>query len=242
MTERLKNTILCTLMFSRSRLIALVIIETIITAVMIYWKEVFDKMPIFFPGDLLIGIFMFTYGITFFERHTPFCIANAVSEKYRAVSQTVVTGGIFFITAAYGCIFGRAVTDSYVFSLADALRIWVCGAFPRKGFLPLSITENTALYAFIFSAGYFFGAVKYAKSGGFALGVTAAAAALLWGIAAIGHFTWINPLAWLIGAIPAVMLKNGFTAFILYAAAALGITRLSYGLSFSVRTGKMEVK
>ncbi len=242
MTERLKNTILCTLMFSRSRIIALVIIEAVITAATIYGRDALNALPFFFGGDLPAAVFMFTYGITFFERHTPFCISNAVSEKYRAISQTVVTGGIFLVTAAYGCIFGRAVTDSSVFSLADALRIWVCGAFPREGFLPLSIIENTALYAFIFSAGYFFGAVKYAKSGGFALGVTAAAAALLWGIAAIGHFTWINPLAWLIGAIPAVMLKNGFTAFILYAAAALGIVRLSYGLSFSVRTGKMEVK
>lgn len=242
MTERLKNTILCTLMFSRSRLIALVIIEAVITAATVYGRDVLNALPFFFGGDLPAAVFMFTYGITFFERHTPFCISNAVSKRYRAVSQAIVTGGIFLVTAAYICVSCRAVIDSRVFSIAEILRILICGSLPREGFLPLVIAENAALYAFIFAAGYFFGAVKYAKSGGFALGVTAAAAALLWGIAAIGYFTWINPLAWLIGAIPAVMLNNGFTAFILYAAAAFGILRLSYGLSFSVRTGKMEVK
>lgn len=242
MSERLKNTILCTLLFSRSRLIALVIVEALVTAAVIYCKNFFDFVPILFIGDLFLPIFMFTYGITFFERHTPFCISNAVSAKYRAVSQAVVTGGIFLVTAAYNCILTRVLSDGKSISIAEILRIFVCGTFPIAGALPVVIAENAALYAFIFAAGYFFGSVKYVKSGKFAIGVTAAAAALLWGIAAIGHFTWINPLAWLIGAIPALMLKYGFTAFILYIAASLGILSLSYRLSFSVRTGKMEAK
>lgn len=94
----------------------------------------------------------------------------------------------------------------------------------------------------IFSAGYLIGSIKYEKSGRYVLGAMALIAAILWGTVILGRFTWINPVAWIVGTIPAIMLDNSLTAFLLFALTSAVMLLFAYRSVIPFKSQKSEVK
>ena len=251
--NRLKATMLCTFSLARGRIIGLVILEAIITAAMI-WFDTFitarnapdqpyhEAIHVFFGNDLPVLLFMFTYGLSFFEKHTSFCVSNSVSTKYRIISQSVYAGGLCLIAAVYDCISRQLIFDVKAFSSVEMLRFFVCGGYLNEIFILSAIFENVVFYAMIFSAGYLIGSIKYEKSGRYVLGTMALIAAILWGTVILGRFTWINPVAWIVGTIPAIMLDNSFTAFLLFTLTSAVMLLFAYRNVIPFKSKKTEVK
>lgn len=251
--NRLKATMLCTFSLAKGRIIGLAILEAIITAAMIGVNSFIternaleqpnpEAIRIFFGNDLPVLLFMFTYGLSFFEKHTSFCVSNSVSTKYRIISQSVYAGGLCLIAAAYDCISRQLIFDVKAFSSVEMLRFFVCGGYLDEKFILSAIFESIVFYAMIFSAGYLIGSIKYEKSGRYVLGAMALIAAILWGTVILGRFTWINPVAWIVGTIPAIMLDNSLTAFLLFALTSAVMLLFAYRSVIPFKSKKSEVK
>ena len=239
--NRLRNTILCTLMFAKGKIICLVILEALITLLMISSKSVISEANLFISRDIPIMIFMFTFGMSFYNKHTPFCIANAVSFKYRIVSICIVAGGIIIIAGAYDSISTSLIIGNPpALPIAEFIRYYVHNT-PMSAQPLVFITSETILfYMSIFSTGYFVGAIRYIKGDNFALGIMAVMTVLFVGSVILTSFTAINPIALVIGVIPAIMLQSRITGVLFYAALTFVIFFFSCRIDLSKKRTRTE--
>lgn len=237
MTKRLKTTIIYTLLLLRVELIALFLLEIAVAAFVLIFGGVWEKQNFYAGGDTVILVFMLVYGISFYEKHTALCNSNAVSEKYRLISQLAVTAPAFVLAAAADCIIRSLLVDVKAFSTSEFVRYLISDSFIVNNNLLLSFVESASVYAFVFSLGFILCALRRSKSDRFVLLTLFVTALVLVLSALFGSVSHINPIVWLFGVIVNLLISNAVSTVIacilLTAAMILAAYRMSFGVKLS---------
>ena len=100
--NRFMTTVSCTFLLVLKRFLILFIIIVLLTAGGAFLN---NSLPGIGPmlgitNDTVISIFIFVFGIKFYESHSSFCIVNNVSEKHRIISESCAALAITLVTAS----------------------------------------------------------------------------------------------------------------------------------------------
>ena len=230
--NRLKATMLCTFSFARSSLIGM-----IFPAAFLFFFTYLRKLA---GLDIFLVFHLFFFGIVFYGRHNAFCISNSVSLKYRIISFFSTAGAMCLLSAILTAIaYGLSdVTGKY--SLAELIRYMVIGGAVYPNRVIASFFENLFFYISAVSFGSLVGSVRSAKGDGFALISLAIAAAVIFGFAFLGQY-FLTPAA-IFCIIPAVMLRNRFTAVLLNIFISALWLFAAYFLTYGVQKRSKEEK
>ncbi len=242
MKNRLKKIILCALVFSKGKLVTLGILEVLMLLAMVIFRflqqgmEVYDS--VIYGNDFVIVVVLFVYGLTFYENHLALCKQNAVSDKYRMLSQLIIGGGLSLILAVFDSVTRRFIPFGTDFSLAELIRISVDGGFYVTSNIFLTIIESFAMYFMVFSIGLVISAIREKIGQGATLiTMLLVAFACIVGLMT-GHFTWINPVAWMLGLVPAFMMQNMYLAVVFYTFVGLGANFVAYNIGLGSKNLK----
>ncbi len=234
MKNRLKNIILCTLIFSKGKLVVLGIIELFMLLAMIVIRflqqgtEVYDS--VIYGNDFPIVVMLFVYGLAFYESHLALCKQNAVSDKYRMLSQLIIGGGLCSILAVLDSVTRRFIPLGADFSLAELIRISVDGGFYVTSNIFLTVIESFAMYFMVLSLGLVISSIRERiGSGATLIAMLLVAFACMFGLVS-GQFTWINPVAWMFGLVPAFMMQKVYLAVVFYVFVGLGANLVAYSI------------
>lgn len=226
MTDRLKNTILCSLLLARRYIIILFIIELFTAAAMFISRERFD----FAVGtDLLPLLLTMLSGMSFFERHNAFCTSNAVSKRNRIISAGTTAAAVCLTASAGNCI-GWAVSGSVWLSFTELTRSVAHMRMVSGGNVIVDGTELFFFAAALFFFGYFLGEVRYSKGGAAAMAILAVLAAVSAGSIFLEGVMDFTP-AMVLMYIPALMQRSVFTAVLLNILLAAAFFALAIKLS-----------
>lgn len=244
MKDRLKNTILSSLLFSKGWIRVFLIVEILMALAMagLEWsvkKEIFS-CELFFGNDFLIIVLLFLFGLSFFDMHNGFCVSNAVSRKYQLVSLLTVSGGLCVILAVLDSVIRELIISTADFSIAQVLRLSISGGFFLDANIFVTILEACAMYLMVFYVGYSIAAIKEARGAKTTLIVMFLVAWILVAGIAIGYFTWINPIAWVFGFIPAFAMGNAFLSTVFYLLVAVGGFMVAYRFDYAVKAPNVK--
>lgn len=226
MTDRLKNTILCSLLLAGKYIVALLFTELLTAAAMYVLRGSFD----FTVGTEALPLMLtMLSGMSFFERHNAFCAANAVSERNRIISAGTAAAVICLLVSAAGCIVwavsgGMRLSFTELMRTAAHMRMISGGSF---------FTDGTELFFFaaaLFFFGYFLGGIRYLKGGAPAMAILALLAAVSAGSVFLESFTDFTP-AMVLLYVPALMQRSVFTAVLLNIILAAAFFALSVRIS-----------
>lgn len=212
MTDRLKNTILCSLLLARKYIIILLVIELLTAAAMYI---IFRKNFLFFvPGaDIPPLLITMLSGMSFFERHNAFCMSNAVSRRNRVISAGAVSAVICLLVAVANCIAWSISTDIWV-ALTEIIRTV---AYPRMisgGNIIVDIIELFFFAEALFFLGYFIGGLRYNIGNTLTMIILAASAAVMVGSIFLEKIISFTPAMALL-YIPVLMQRSVFTSVLL---------------------------
>ena len=211
--NRLKAIMLCTFSLARGRIIGLATLQLAITAFFLIFTQTIEQYNIIFCGDIFTVAYMFIFGIIFSNRHSAFCISNSVSLKYRVYSLGAAIISVSILAAVLNTVSHAFFSVKYSFSLAEAFRYIVIGGAIPNNFPLATLTENIFCYIMITMLGCLLGTLRSLKGDGFTLLMLLIVAVVTFVLAYLGKY-YTNPLIWLF-VLPAIMLRNRFTAIIL---------------------------
>lgn len=244
MRDRLKNTILCSLLFSKGWIRAFLVVEILMALAMagLEWSvkmEIF-AYELFFGNDFLVIILLFLFGLSFFDKHHAFCVSNAVSRKYQVISLLTVSGGVCVTLAVLDSVVRELIISTADFSMAQVIRLSISGGFFLDINIFVTILEALAMYLMVFYMGYSIAAIKEAKGAKETIVVMFLITWILVAGIAIGYFTWLNPIAWIVGVVPAFAMGNAFLAIVLYLLVTIGAFLVVYRLGDTVKADKAK--
>ncbi len=236
MSGRMKNTVLCTFLIVRKKLTTILVLEGVLTVGMILTKEFWrTEVNAFFGNDIVIAVVLLVWGMDFYERHTNFCVCNAVSLKGRIVSQSIVLAPLLMLLSMYDTVSSRRIMDVRVFSLPGFFRVATTGGFFEEDAAVPGMFELCAFYILVFAIGYLIGVIEQVRSRRFVLLVLLLLGITTCATLVIGSATWINPIAWVVGFIPSIMLSGMARTVVLYLAVAAAILVGAYRTSYVVK-------
>ena len=212
--NRLKATMLCTFSLARGRIIGLLIMQIVTAFIFFQSSSIIEKYNFILAGDILVVIYLFVLGITYFGKHFAFCVSNSVSEKYRIYSLFTVTASISILAALLNTAAHAFLEVKGSFSSIEAFRFLVIGGVLPYNNIAATLVENIFFYISIIVTGSFLGSIRMKKSDGFTLLMLLISAAVVFGFAWLGTIT-VSPAAWLC-ILPAIMLRTRFTSILLY--------------------------
>lgn len=212
MTDRLKNTIICSLLLMGKYIMIILAAELIMAAVMFMQKDE-ENFNFMIGSDLLPMLVTMLSGMSFFERHNAFCTANAVSRKNRIISIGMVSVVISLFVSVIGCIAVGIIADAWI-SLGELVRTTAHTQMISGGNIPADIAEMFFFSETVFFSGYFFGSLRYSKGNAIAMITLAISAAIIFGSIFLSGVMNFTP-AMILLYIPALMQRSVFTAVIL---------------------------
>ncbi len=243
--NRLKNTITCTLLFSKGWIKAFLVVEVVMALLMagLEWsaKQEIFSYELFFGNDVLIIVLLFLFGLSFYDKHTAFCLSNAVSKKYQLISLLTISGGLCALLAILDSVVRRLIITTEDFSIPQVVRLSVSGGFFVKVNIFVTIIEALMMYFMVFYVGYAIAAMKEVKGAKVTLVLMFIVAWVLVAGIALGYFTWVNPIAWIFGLIPAYAMGNAGLATVFYLLVAVGGFLMAYKLGGTAKAKGEEV-
>lgn len=226
MTDRLKNTILCSLLLARKYIIILLAVEILTAAAMYVSRESFD----FAVGtDLLPALLTMLSGMSFFERHNAFCTSNIVSKRNRVISAGVVSAAVCLLVSAANCIAWVINTDIWI-SLTELIRTAAYTRMMSGGNILADGIEMFFFLEALFFFGYFLGGLRYSVGNVLTMVMLVVLAAVMTGSIFLEKVMDITP-AMVLLYIPALMQRSVFTAVLLSIIFAAAFFVLSIKLS-----------
>lgn len=226
MTDRLKNTILCSLLLARKYIIILLVIELFTAAAMYISRERFD----FVVGtDLPPLLLTMLSGMSFFERHNAFCMANAVSKRNRVISAGAVSAVICLLVAVVSCIAWAVSTDIWI-AFTEIIRAAAHMRMISGGNIFVDITELFFFSEALFFLGYFLGGLRYNVGNTITMIMLAVLAAIMVGSMFLEEIMSFTPAMALL-YIPVLMQRSVFTSVLLSMIFAAAFFVLSIKLS-----------
>lgn len=226
MTDRLKNTILCSLLLARKYIIILLAIELLTAAAMYISRESFDYIV---GTDMLPLLLTMLSGMSFFERHNAFCTANAVSRRNRVISAGAVSAVICLLVSVVSCIAWAVSTDIWI-AFTEVIRTAAHMRMISGGNLPVDITELFFFSEALFFLGYFIGGLRYNVGNTITMILLAAFAAVMVGSIFLEKIISITP-AMVLLYIPVLMQRSVFTSVLLSMILAAAFFALSIKFS-----------
>lgn len=224
--DRLKNTILCSLLLARRYIIILLVVEILTAAAMYVSRESFN----FAVGtDMLPMLTAMLSGMSFFERHNAFCTANAVSRRNRVISAGAVSAVMCLLVSAVSCIAWGISTDLWI-SSAELVRTVSHMRMISGGNIPADIIEMFFFSEALFFFGYFLGGLRYTAGSVLTMIMLSVLAAVSAGSVFLESVMNITP-AMILLYIPALMQRSVFTAVLLSIILAAAFFALSIKLS-----------
>lgn len=226
MTDRLKNTILCSLLLARKYFIIILAAEILIGAVMFKIKQlvIFAWLTDFLPLQITM-----LSGLTFFERHNAFCTANAVSRRNRVISAAAVSAVTALLAAVPSCVIFTFTSDIRV-AMTELIRT---AAYPRMISCGNIFSDSIELFFFseaLFFLGYLIGGLRYKIGSALTMTILAALAAVMIGSIFLDTIVSVTP-AMVLLYIPTLMQRSVFTAVLLSTISAAVFFMLSIKLS-----------
>lgn len=161
MNDRLKNTILCSLLLARKYIIILLAAELITAALMLAVRNRVE-WTFAIGTDILPVLLTMLAGMSFFERHNAFCAANAVSKRNRIISTLIVSAVFSLLVAVVNCIAWGIISDVWL-SIAELVRRVSRMRMISGGNIPVDMIELFFFSEAVFFLGYFFGGLRYSK-------------------------------------------------------------------------------
>ena len=220
MTKQPRNAVIASFALAKEKIIVLLITEVCVTLLMILLSSVLEKMRVFAGSDLPAIILIFILGMDFYEDHSAFCKASALSLREKVISQCVVVGAVCLFVADFDRIASRAVLTVPTASLSEFFRMSVSSYAWTEKPIASSILESTFFFIMVYSAGYYIGCVRSTKNQRAAISSMLTVLIIVGSGTAIGFCTWINPISWVIGTPCAMLLRSNVTTVLLYAIAA----------------------
>lgn len=210
MTDRLKKTILCSLLLARKYIIILLAAELITAAVM---AAPIKRLGFAVCTDMLPVLLTMLAGMSFFERHNAFCTANAVSKRNRVISAGAVCAAIALLVSAECCIVWVISSDVWI-SVTELIRTVAHMRMISGGNIPVDIIELFFFSGAVFFLGYFIGGLRYSIGSILTMIMLAAFAAVMAGSIFLEEFMSFTPAMALL-YIPVLMQRSVFTSVLL---------------------------
>ena len=210
MTDRLKNTILCSLLLARKYIIILLVIELFTAAAMYISRASFNFAVGTDIPPLLVTILS---GMSFFERHNAFCTANAVSRRNRVISAGAVSAVICLIVAVVNCIAWAVSTDIWI-AFTEIIRAVAHMRMISGGNIFVDIIELFFFSEALFFLGYFLGGLRYTIGNTLTMIILAVFAAVIVGSIFLEEIMNFTPAMALL-YIPVLMQRSVFTSVLL---------------------------
>lgn len=215
MTDRLKNTILCSLLLARKYIIILLVIELLTAAAMYIFRERFYiDVGYFAVGtDMLPLLITMLSGMSFFERHNAFCTSNAVSRRNRVISAGAVSAVICLLVAVVNCIVCSISADIWI-AFTEIIRTVAYTRMISGGNVFVDIIELFFFAEALFFLGYFLGGLRYTVGSTITMIMLAVLAAFMVGSIFLEKIMSVTP-AMVLLYIPVLMQRSVFTSVLL---------------------------
>ena len=228
MNDRLKNTILCALLLARKSILILIITEIAVTAAMFITKDG-EKISFVIGSDLLPVLVVMFSGMSFFERHNAFCMANAVSRRNRLISAGFVSAVMCLLVSAADKIVCGIISSGWL-SLSELVRTVAYRRMISGGNIAADIIEMFFFSEAVFFIGYFLGGLRYSKGGTMTMITLIISAVIMYGSVFLDGIINFTP-AMMIMYVPALMQRSMVTAVILDIIIAAALLWLSVKFS-----------
>ena len=226
MTDRLKNTIVCSLLLARKYIIILLAVE-LLTAAALYISR--ERFYFAIGTDMLPLLLTMLSGMSFFERHNAFCTANAVSRRNRVISAGVISAVICLLVSAVSVIAMCAGSHLWI-SAAELIRTVAHMRMMSGGNIPVDIIELFFFAEALFFLGYFLGGLRRYAGSALVMILLVIFAAVMAGSIFLEEIMSFTP-AMVLLYIPVLMQRNIFTAILLSIIFAAAFFALSVKLS-----------
>lgn len=210
MTDRLKNTILCSLLLARKYIIILLVIELLTAAAMYISRESFNFVVGTDIPPLLVTMLS---GMSFFERHNAFCTSNAVSRRNRVISAGSVSAVICLLVSVVSCIAWCISTDIWI-AFTEIIRAVAHMRMISGGNILVDIIELFFFSEALFFFGYFLGGLRYNIGSTITMIMLAVLAAVMVGSIFLEKIMSVTP-AMVLLYIPVLMQRSVFTSVLL---------------------------
>lgn len=209
-------------------MIVLLCSEAIVTAAMLLLRDK-EKFNFIIGSDLLPMLLLLISGMSFFERHTAFCLSNAVSVKNRLISLTVTSAVIILPLTVTDCTARGIIGDGGI-TLAELLRTTAHARMISGGNILADIFEMFFLGTAVFYIGYFLGGLRCSKGRPAVIILMAIITAVMFGSVFLDEYMDFTPAMALLylpslmeKSVPAAVLLN----IIIAAVSVLAAFRLS---------------
>lgn len=232
MNDRLKNTILCALLLARKSILILIITELAAAAIMFITRGDGEKIDFVIGSDLLPVFVIMLSGMSFFERHNAFCMANAVSRRNRLISVSFVSAVMCLLVSAADKIICGVISNGWL-SLAELVRTVAYRRMISGGHIFADIIEMFFFSETVFFIGYFLGGLRYSKGGTMTMITLIISAVIMYGSVFLDGIINFTP-AMVIMYVPALMQRSAVTAVFLDIIIAAVLLWLSVKLSEAV--------
>lgn len=232
MNDRLKNTILCSLLMARKIIVILILTEYSVLIVSI--NELIYKLDFEIGADFFPFILVLLAGMFFFDRHNAFCMANAVSRWNKFISAGAVSVVICLLVSVTNRIVWVLISESWI-SLGELVRTVSHVRMISGGDISADIIEMVFFWEAVFSIGYFLGGFRYSKGGTAVMITLIISAAVMFGSVFLYGIINFTP-AMAIMYIPALMQRNAVTSVI------FNIIIAAVPLWFSVRLSETTIE
>lgn len=226
MTDRLKNTIVCSLLLARKYIIILLAVG-LLTAAALYISR--DSFKFVVGMDILPLLLTMLSGMSFFERHNAFCTANAVSRRNRVISAGVTSAVICLLVSAVSVI-TMCIGSHLWISFAELIRTAAHMRMMSGGNIPADIIELFFFAEALFFLGYFLGGLRRYLGSALVMILLVIFAAVMAGSIFLEKIMNFTP-AMVLLYIPSLMQKSIFTAVLLSIILAAAFFVLSIKLS-----------
>ena len=219
---------------ARKSILILIIAEIAVAAAMFITQKDGEKFSFVIGSDLLPVLVIMLSGMSFFERHNVFCMANAVSRRNRAISVLAVSAVMCLFISVTDKIVCGIVSNGWL-SLAELVRTVAYRRMISGGHIFADITEMFFLSEAVFFIGYFLGGLRYSKGGAAVMITLIISAAVMFGSVFLdGRMNFTPAMAILY--VPALMQRSAVTAVI------LNIIITAALLWFSVKLSEVTVE
>ncbi|MDE6599247.1 MAG: hypothetical protein K2K34_04115 [Oscillospiraceae bacterium] len=226
MTNRLKNTIVCSLLLARKYIIILLSVGLLTAAVLHASKVGFDYVV---GADILPLLLTMLSGMSFFERHNAFCTANAVSRRNRVISAGVISAVICLLVSVVSVIAMCAGSHLWI-SFAELIRTAAHMRMMSGGNIPADVIELFFFAEALFFLGYFLGGLRRYSGSALVMILLVMFAAVMEGSIFLEKIMDFTP-AMVLLYIPSLMQRSIFTAILLSVIFAAAFFALSVKLS-----------
>ncbi|MCH5348108.1 MAG: hypothetical protein J1E40_02190 [Oscillospiraceae bacterium] len=236
MNDRLKNTILYSFLMARKVIVILMLSEFAVVAILaqkLFLRGIY-KLDFAIGADFIPMIFLLLSGMSFFDRHNAFCVANAVSKRNRFISVGVVSVVICLMVSVINRIVWAFISESWI-SLGELVRTVSHMRMISGGNIPFDIIEMLFFWEAVFSIGYFLGGFRYSRSGAAVIITLIISAVVMFGSVFLYGIINFTP-AMVIMYIPALMQRSVTTSVIFDIIIAVVL------LWFSVRLSEVTIE